>query len=87
MKPRLLRNYDDIQGQLRNGIIEPVADPEAVSNERVHCLPHHVVVRQDKQTTKVCVVYDTFAKSEGFSLNKCLHIGPMFNHKIFGNLA
>ena len=82
-EPRLLRDYDDIiQGQLRNGIIEHVVDPEAVSNERIHYLPHHAVVRQDKQTTKVRVVYDASAKSEGSSLNECLHIGPKFNQRI-----
>ena len=82
-EPRLLRDYDDIiQGQLRNGIIEPVVDPEAVSNERIHYLPNHTVVRQDKQTTKVCVVYDASTKSEGSSLNECLHIGPKFNQRI-----
>ena len=82
-EPRLLRDYDDIiQGQLRNGIIEPVVDPEAVSNERIHYFPHHTVVRQDKQTTKVRVVYVASTKSEGSSLNECLHIGPKFNQRI-----
>ena len=82
-EPRLLRDYDDIiQGQLRNGIIKHVVDPEAVSNERIHYLPHHAVVRQDKQTTKVRVVYDASAKSKGSSLNECLHIGPKFNQRI-----
>ena len=53
-EPSLPRDYDDIiQGQLRNGIVEPVVDPEAVSSERIHYLPHHAVVREDKETTKV----------------------------------
>ena len=54
-EPRLLRDYDGIiQGQLRNGIIEPVVDPEAVSNERIHYLPHHVVVRQEANYHDTC---------------------------------
>ena len=56
---------------------------EAADVERVHYLPHHAVVRQDKQTTKVWVVYDASAKSEGSSLNECLHVGPKFNQRIF----
>lgn len=46
---------------------------------RVHYLPHHAVIRRDKQTTKVRVVYDS---SSGLSLNSCLHTSPKFNQKI-----
>ena len=42
-------------------------------------MPHHAVVRQDKTTTKLCIIYDASAKSDGPSLNECLHKGPKFN--------
>ncbi len=40
--------------------------------ERVHYLPTHAVVRSDKTTTKLRIVYDA---SAGPSLNECLHKG------------
>lgn len=49
---------------------------------RVHCLPHHAVVRRDKSTTKLRVLYDASAKCDGPSLNKCLNKGPRFTQLI-----
>ena len=53
-----------------------------VSSGTVHYLPHHAVIRRDKDTTKVKVVYDASAKCNGPSLNDCLHVGPKFNQRI-----
>ena len=44
-------------------------------------VPHHVV-RHEKDTTKVRVVYDASAKSNGPSLNDCLHVGSKFDQRI-----
>ena len=49
---------------------------------RVHYLPHHVVIWNDKKTTRVRVVYDASAKQGGPSLNDCLCKGPKFDQKI-----
>ena len=50
---------------------------------RVHYMPHHAVVRGDKETTKVRIVYDASAKVDGHpSLNDCLFVGPKFNQRI-----
>ena len=77
--PDLLREYNaTIESQLKNGIIEIVDEVESISNERIHYLPHHAVVRRDEATTKVRVVYVASAKAEGSSLNECLHVGPKF---------
>ena len=40
------------------------------------------MIRQDKETTKLRIVYDASAKSDSASLNDSLHIGPKFNQKI-----
>ena len=86
--PAILKEYDDIiQDQLRSGIIEAVPAGESPP-KATHYLPHHAVVRRDKSTTKVRVVYDASAKSaSGPSLNDCLLKGPKFNQLIFDLLV
>ena len=73
--PSILREYNDIiRDQLAKGIVEPVVETDPTLNQ-VHYLLHHAVVRADKTTMKVRVVYDASAKSNGPSLNDCLHTG------------
>ncbi|XP_017882355.1 uncharacterized protein LOC108626273 [Ceratina calcarata] len=53
---------------------------EVTTNELVddgYYLPHHGVIKETNQTTKLRVVFDASAKSNnGISLNDTLHIGP-----------
>ena len=79
--PEILKEYDSIiRTQLQNGIVEVVKEDGDAGV--IHHLPHHAVVRQDKDTTKVRIVYDASSKSVGPSLNDCLHVGPKFNQRI-----
>ena len=81
--PELLRKYDEIIQEQRNlGIIEEVDDVGEIG--RTSYLPHHPVVRNEKETTKTRVVFDASAKSQhGTSPNDCLHKGPQLTPLLF----
>lgn len=82
--PAVMHEYDEtIQNQLQQGIVEEVSEPDNPVSGIVHYLPHQAVVRTDKETTKVQIMYDALAKSTGSSLNECLHVGPKFEQRIF----
>ena len=51
-------------------------------SSKLHYLPHHAVMRHDKQTTKLRIVYDASAKCDEFSLNECLYTGSKFDQSI-----
>ena len=54
-----------------------------------HYSPHHPVIRQDKDTTKICIVYDGSAKSgsQEQSLNDCLETGLNYTPYLFDMLV
>ena len=68
--------------QLHRGIVEVVTDRAHPTEGREHYLPHHAVIRQDKQTTRLRIVYDASARTSGPCLNDCLHTGPNFGQSI-----
>ena len=75
--PEVLREYDCvIKEQLHRGIVEVVEKPSEEEVGKVHYIPHHAVIRRDKLTTKLRVVFDASAKSDGVALNDCLYAGP-----------
>ena len=83
-RPELLTEYSNIlQEQLCKGIIEKVRANEI--NAPAHYMPHHAVIREDKQTTRLQIVYDGSARTngEGLSLNDCLQTGPNLIPKLF----
>ena len=83
-EPRILKEYDAIiKEQLEKGIVEVVDNPWNSTSEKVHYIPHHAVFRNDKQTTKLRIVYDASSKTNGPSLNDCLYAGPAFGQSIF----
>lgn len=75
--PEALKKYDSvIKEQLKNGIVEVVEKPADGEVGKTHNLPHHAVIRRDKATTKLRVVYDALARSNGTALTDFLYTGP-----------
>ena len=82
----LLASYDKIiRDQLLAGVLEHAPSHSIVGNTCY--LPHKAVVKPDRETTKVRIVYDASAKAVGnISLNECLEPGPSLTTKLFQNL-
>ena len=80
--PELFERYDNtFREQLEKGIIERADEPSEIG--ATHYIPHHPVVREDRQTTKLRVVFDASAKSQGPSLNECLYKGPQLTPLLY----
>ncbi len=85
--PELFQEYDNLINKLvESGIVERVSRDDNMTVGKVHYIPHHPVIRCDKQTTKVRIVYEASAKNEGPSLNDCIFTGPSLLPKIMENL-
>ena len=82
-RPAVLQDYDaTIRNQLSRGIVEKIEEADKSPPGEIHYIPHHAVIRQDKSTTKLRVVYNASAKEDGPSLNDCLYAGPKFGQNI-----
>ena len=79
----LLKSYDNvIKEQLEQNIIEEVKEPGIIGN--VTYLPHKEVIKDEKSSTKLRVVFDASAKSCGNpSLNEILYKGPCLNPQLY----
>jgi hypothetical protein len=64
-----------MQEQIDAGVLEPVSK-DAPGVGACYYLPHHCVLRDDHDTTKLRVVYDGSSRVVGPSLNQSLHQGP-----------
>lgn len=86
-QPEIMAEYDKrIEEQLATGIVEKVPEGEEIKEGNdVHYLPHHGVIREDKVTTKLRIVYDGSATTDTreHSLNDCLSTGANYIPQIF----
>ena len=76
--------YDNIfRNYLNASIIEKVEDESAIP-VCIHYLPHCAVICNDKETTKVRVVFDESAKlPKSALLNECLYAGPCLLYLVY----
>ena len=82
---KLLKEYNNIffeQEQLN--IIERA--PENYRTGKTHYLPHRQIIRDDKSTTKLRIVFYASSKRQGPSLNDCLYSGPSLTASLFSVL-
>ena len=78
--------YDAVIKQYeRERIVERVPDEERYNTSNgVHYLPHRGVINEERETTKLRVVFDASCKvGKSPSLNNCLYPGPNLISKIF----
>ena len=77
--PELFQEYNSVmKGQCQRGILEDADLSQPTTVGDVHYLPHHPVVRKDKWTSRVRIMYDASSKvtSDSPSLNDVLYPGP-----------
>ena len=75
-KPEVAKQYNEVlENHLAKGYIVKCSGSDQQHQDQWF-LPHFPVIRQDKETTKVRVVFDAAATVNGKSLNSEMHAGP-----------
>ena len=82
-KPAIKLQYAAVlQSHLKKGYTRLVPEKEAQGGMKQWFLPHFPVVREDKVTTKVRVVFDAAAQHKGKSINDHMHSGPKWQNDL-----
>ena len=71
-----------IESYIEKGYLKRVSEEDTPPPE-VWYLHHFPVVRMDKTTTKVRIVFDCSAKMDGVSLNDTIYAGPKLQQELF----
>ena len=71
-----------IKDQLSRGVVEEIDEIDQPVPGATHYISHHAVIWQDKNTTKLYIVYNASTSQERLSLNDCLYAGPKFGQNI-----
>ena len=71
-----------IESYVEKGYLRKVGKDEAIPPEIWH-LPHFPVIGMEKSTTKVRIVFDCSAKTDGVSLNDIIDPGPKLQRELF----
>ncbi|KAL0839000.1 hypothetical protein ABMA28_016997 [Loxostege sticticalis] len=82
--PQLYKEYDNVlQEYLTLNHMELIVHDTPEQRAKAVYLPHHAIVKLDRQTTKVRVVFDASAKGfNGVSLNDQLLVGPPLQEEL-----
>ena len=83
----MLGKYNQIiKEQQDAGIIEEVPKYNIPTAGNTYYMPHQLVVREDRVTTKLRIVYNTSSKLHGKSLNESWENIPTKNRGLFSVL-
>ncbi|XP_075157942.1 uncharacterized protein LOC142231209 [Haematobia irritans] len=84
--PELEKEYNHVLSEYIDlGHMRPTGNMEICRDSRYFSfyLPHHAVVKPERTSTKVRVVFNASKKTDsGFSLNDVLHIGPTIQNDL-----
>ena len=81
---KLQADYTEIvESQSRDGVIEKVLSEP--SGSRIFYMPHKLVLRENANTTKCCMVFDASARPAPLmnSINDCIYKGPALQLNIW----
>lgn len=83
--PELYSQYKEIiEDYIKKGIIERVKMPQETEDKPVYYMPHQAVIKQERLTTKLRIVFDASShQSRQLSLNDCLWPGINLNANLF----
>ena len=73
-----------IEQYVEKGYVSKVPEYEQIKSQWY--LPHFPVLRPEKDTTKVRIVFDASAKYDGISMNDMIHQGPKLQRDLFDAL-
>ena len=77
---------ETIKSYIQKGYLKKLT-PEEMSSPSCWYLPHFPIVKLEKTTTKVRIVFDCSAKYEGVSLNDAIYAGPKLQTELFDVLV
>ncbi|XP_076638298.1 uncharacterized protein LOC143350231 [Colletes latitarsis] len=86
--PNSQREYQEFLSEYQFlGHMRKVDPPSPIAPPNAYYIPHHPVIRQTNQTTRLRVVFNASSRtSNGKSLNQHLHSGPKFQQDLIAIL-
>ncbi|KAL9968821.1 hypothetical protein ACROYT_G020955 [Oculina patagonica] len=81
-KPEVAQRYKEaMNANVDKGYVRKL-ETEVVNDGPSWYLPHFPVIREDRETTKVRIVFDSAAKCQGMSLNDAMLTGPKLQRDV-----